>query len=117
MGALRGIYTKYRILTEDGSLLSAKRVGRILHNEPTGGGETAKGGKAQFTREAGVRAIRHGSSHERLRWGENRGQYFRLVSKLWRLSEVDGLRPMAEPRTRALRMKRVHRPAIMQCPA
>jgi len=82
MARLRGIYGKRRILTEDGGLLSAEKVGRILHHEPTGGGETAKGGKAQFTREVGIRAIRRGSSHQRLRWGENKSQYFRLVSKL-----------------------------------
>jgi len=121
MARLRGIYGKRRILTEGGGLLSAEKGGRILHDEPTGGGETAKGGKAHWrlTRAAGIRAIRRGSSHERgtLRWGENRGRYFCLVSKLWRLSRVDGLRPMAEPRTRALRMKRVHRPGIIQSPA
>jgi hypothetical protein len=46
MARLRGISGKRRILTENGGLLSAEKVGEILHNEPTGGGEAAKGGKA-----------------------------------------------------------------------
>jgi hypothetical protein len=46
MARLRGISGKRRILTENGGLLSAEKVGEILHNEPTGGGEAAKGRKA-----------------------------------------------------------------------
>jgi hypothetical protein len=46
MARLRGISGKRRILTENGGLLSAEKVGEILHNEPTDGGEAAKGGKA-----------------------------------------------------------------------
>jgi hypothetical protein len=53
----------------------------------------------------------------RLRWGENNMRYFRLASTLWRCSSVDGFRTMAERRTRAGFMKRVHKPAMIRSAA
>src|SRR5438874_13716698 len=53
----------------------------------------------------------------RPRLGENNMQYFRLLSTLWRCSSVEGFRTMAERRTRAGRMKRVHKPAMIRSAA
>src|SRR5205823_2725201 len=53
----------------------------------------------------------------RQRWGENNMRYFRLLSTLWRCSRVEVFRTMAERRTRAGRMKRVHKPATIRSAA
>ena len=52
-----------------------------------------------------------------LRSGENNKRYFRFLSRLWRWSKVEGFRTMAERRTRAGRMKRVHKPARIRSAA
>ncbi|HTF61186.1 MAG TPA: hypothetical protein VK638_00595 [Edaphobacter sp.] len=49
-----------------------------------------------------------------LRSGENNQRYFRFLSTLWRWSRVEGFRTMAERRTRAGRMKRVHKPTMIR---
>ena len=46
-------------------------------------------------------------------WRKQR-RYFRLVSSLCRCSSVEGLRTMAERKTRARRMKSMHPPAIIR---
>src|SRR6516164_5799086 len=50
----------------------------------------------------------------RRRLGENNMRYFRLHSRLWRCSRVEGFRTMAERRTRAGRMNSVHKPATIR---
>src|SRR5215467_14889197 len=50
----------------------------------------------------------------RRRLGENNVRYFRFHSTLWRCSRVEGFRRMEERRTRAGRMNRAHRPAMIR---
>ena len=49
-----------------------------------------------------------------MRLGENNVRYFRWISIWWKCIRVDGLRTMADLRTRAGRMRRVHQPAIIR---
>src|SRR5580765_8406343 len=53
----------------------------------------------------------------RPRLGENNMRYFRLLSTLWRCSRVEGFRTTAERRTRAGRMKGVHKAAMIRSAA
>jgi len=54
---------------------------------------------------------------QRPRLGESNMLYSRLLSTLSRFSRVEGFRTMAERRTRAGRMKRAHKPAMIRSPA
>src|SRR5438094_1708731 len=53
----------------------------------------------------------------RPRSGENNMRYFQFLSTLCRCNRVEGFRTMAERRTHARRMKRVHKPAMIRSAA
>ncbi len=46
--------------------------------------------------------------------GANNIWYFRFRSRLWKCSKVEGFKTIAEPRSRAARIKSVHSPAMIR---